>query len=144
MKRYLIGTLVLVLVALIVGAADITQTATYTTKRPPITNEKFYTKTADFAYASANTDLPALYTAVNAVDQLAGIEIQTASITAPNQALVTNAFATVFTAAPVVTATYTENPGDVRPIFVSAVTASNVIFGITADMNYAYTAIYKP
>jgi hypothetical protein len=79
--------------------------------------------------------------AVVGPDASTGLMILQASITAPNQALVTNAFATTFGAAPVVTASYTEDPGDVRPIFVSSVASNQVVFGITADKNYAYTAV---
>lgn len=67
--------------------------------------------------------------------------IQAASITATSATLQTNTFATAFSAAPVVTATYTEDPGDVRPIFVSSVSATQVVLSITADKNYAYTAV---
>jgi hypothetical protein len=79
--------------------------------------------------------------AVVGPDATTALMVLSASITATSATLQTNAFATTFGAAPVVTATYTEDPGDVRPIWVSAVTASNVIFSITGDKNYAYTAV---
>ena len=145
MKKLLIALIVCgVIVAGLVMAADITQTAAATSLKPPVTNQEFYNQTRKAVYNLTNTDVPAIITAVNKLDQLASLEIQTASITAPNSALSTNTFASAFTGVPVVTADYTEDPGDVRPIFISSVTASNVVFGITADKNYAYTAIYKP
>jgi len=251
MKKLFIG--IIALAATVAVGADVTQTATYTTKRPPRTKDKFYKKTADALYALVNTDVPAIVSNINgdkavtgsltvtsnatvtlkttlngetecnedvdvnlnatdeeiAITQTAvagpgsaglividddrtgatvdaeneatitidaegtyaigvidgsisvgdgeivldgkyatvgpdastALMIQTEDVTAPNDTLSTNTFAVAFGAAPVVTATYTEDPGDVRPIYVVSVTPSNVVFGITADKNYAYTAV---
>jgi len=74
-------------------------------------------------------------------DATTGLMTLAASVTAGAGATETNTFATAFGAAPVVVCTYTEDPGDVRPIFVTSVTASNFVANITADKNYSYVAI---
>jgi len=107
----------------------------------PLYSGSSVTQTVEGAYSfTSDVAVDSKYVIVGG-DASTGLMALSASITAPNQALVTNAFAVTFNAAPIVTATYTEDPGDVRPIFVSAVTASNVVFGITADKNYTYQAI---
>jgi hypothetical protein len=67
--------------------------------------------------------------------------VQKAACTAGTNATETISFAVAFGAAPIVTCTYTEDPGDVRPIFVTSVTASNFVANITADKNYGYIAV---
>lgn len=67
--------------------------------------------------------------------------VQSAAITASANALQTNSFAQVFGSAPIVVCTYTEDPGDVRPIFVTATTPSNFICSVTADKNFQYVAV---
>lgn len=74
-------------------------------------------------------------------DATTGLMVQKATITATSAAVQTNTFAVAFGAAPVVVATYTEDPGDVRPIYVTSVSASAVVFTITADKNYSYIAV---
>jgi hypothetical protein len=74
-------------------------------------------------------------------DATTALMIQKAACTAPAAAVQTNTFAVVFGAAPIVTCTYTEDPGDVRPIFVTSVTTSNFVANITADKNYGYIAV---
>ena len=79
--------------------------------------------------------------AVTGGDATTGLMIQKADVTAGTNATETITFAVEFGAAPTVTCTYTENPGDVRPIFVTSVTATNFVANITADMNYGYIAV---
>jgi len=67
--------------------------------------------------------------------------VQASNVTATAATEQTNAFASVFAAAPVVTATYTEDPGDVRSLFIGTVTVSNFICTITADKNFSYVAV---
>ena len=79
--------------------------------------------------------------AVTGGDATTGLMIQKAGVTAGTNATETITFAVVFGAAPTVTCTYTEDPGDVRPIFVTSVTATNFVANITADKNYGYIAV---
>jgi hypothetical protein len=79
--------------------------------------------------------------AVTGGDATTGLMIQKAAITSTATALQTNSFAVTFGAAPTVVCTYTEDPGDVRPIFVTTVTASNFVASVTADKNFAYIAV---
>jgi hypothetical protein len=74
-------------------------------------------------------------------DASTGLMMQKAACTAGTNATETISFAVVFGAAPIVQCTYTEDPGDVRPIFVTSVTASNFVANITADKNYGYIAV---
>jgi len=74
-------------------------------------------------------------------DATTGLMVQAASVTALNQTVMTNTFAVAFGAAPVVTTTYTEDPGDVRSLFLGTITASNFICTITADKNFSYVAV---
>lgn len=60
MNRKFYGIIGILCIAGLVEAADITQTATFSTKYPPITNQKFYENTCDAVYALVNTDVPAL------------------------------------------------------------------------------------
>ena len=71
---------------------------------------------------------------------LAAKIVQSAAVTAGTNATQTVTFATVFGAAPIVSLTYTEDPGDVRPAFVTSVTTSNFVANITADKNFGYVA----
>jgi hypothetical protein len=66
--------------------------------------------------------------------------VQGASVTAVGT-LETNTFATAFSVAPVVVLTYTEDPGDVRPAFLGAVTTSNFICTVASSKNYSYIAV---
>lgn len=79
--------------------------------------------------------------AITGGDATTGLMVLKASITTPTLALHTNTFAVTFGAAPVVSCTYTEDPGDVRPIFLGTVTASNVIVNAVAGKNYGYIAV---
>ena len=79
--------------------------------------------------------------AVTGGDATTGLMVQKAAITATAATLQTNSFAVTFGAVPTVMCTYTEDPGDVRPIFVTTVTASNFIASVTADKNFAYVAV---
>jgi hypothetical protein len=74
-------------------------------------------------------------------DATTGLMVQKAARTAGTNATETITFAVAFGAAPIVVCTYTEDPGDVRPIFVTSVTASNFVANITADKNYGYVAV---
>ena len=77
------------------------------------------------------------YTPVTTQDSF----VQTATITATAQALQTNSFASAFSAAPLVVCTYTEDPGDVKPIFVVSATTTGFVCSITADKNFSYVAV---
>jgi len=79
--------------------------------------------------------------AVTGGDATTGLMIQKAAITSTATALQTNSFAVAYGAAPVVVASYTEDPGDVRPIFIVSVTPSNFVASVTADKNFAYIAV---
>jgi hypothetical protein len=70
-----------------------------------------------------------------------GLMIQTTNITMHAGTIWTNTWITAFGAAPVVMATYTEDPGDVRPIFVTSVTASNCLVNVTADKDFSLIAV---
>jgi hypothetical protein len=74
-------------------------------------------------------------------DATTGLMIQKGAVTSGTNATQTVTFAVVFGAAPIVTCTYTEDPGDVRPIYVTSVTASNFVANITADKNFGYIAV---
>ena len=79
--------------------------------------------------------------AVTGGDATTGLMVLNADVTALAYATQTNAFATVFGAAPTVVCTYTEDPGDVRPLFVTSVTASNFIANQASEKNYSYIAV---
>jgi len=66
--------------------------------------------------------------------------VQSAAITSTATALQTNAFATAYSVAPIVTCSYTEDPGDVRPIFIVSVSTTGFVCSVTADKNFAYVA----
>ena len=74
-------------------------------------------------------------------DASTGLMIQKGAITSTATGPQTNSFATVFGAAPTVVCTYTEDPGDVQPLYVTGVTESNFICTVTADKNFAYIAV---
>jgi hypothetical protein len=96
----------------------------------------------DTAAIAARTEwtVDGKYAAVGG-DATTGLMVLKADVTAGTNATETVAFATVFGAAPTVVCTYTEDPGDVPPIFVTSVTASNFVANITADKNYGYIAV---
>jgi len=73
-------------------------------------------------------------------DATTGLMVQKAAVSSTAGVLQTNTFAVVFGAAPTVVATYTEDPGDVRPLNVESVSASNCVIRVTADKNFAYVA----
>lgn len=79
--------------------------------------------------------------AVTGGDATTGLMMLATSITATAIGPQTNSFAVTFGAAPIVTCTYTEDPGDVQPLYVSSVTASNFVCTVTADKNFAYVAV---
>ena len=53
----------------------------------------------------------------------------------------TGTFSTVFSTNPVMTVSYTEDPGDVRPLYVTTLTASNFTVTATADKNFNWIAV---
>ena len=79
--------------------------------------------------------------AVTGGDATTGLMIQKAGVTSGTNATQTVTFAVVYGAAPIVVCAYTEDPGDVRPIFVTSVTATNFVANITADKNFGYIAV---
>ena len=74
-------------------------------------------------------------------DNTTGLMVQAASVTATSSTVQTNTFAVAFGAVPVVTTTYTEDPGDVRSLFLGTITASNFLCTVTSSKNYAYIAV---
>jgi hypothetical protein len=74
-------------------------------------------------------------------DATTGLMVLKGAVTSGTNATETVTFGTVFGAAPIVMCTYTEDPGDVRPIYVTSVTASNFVANITADKNFGYIAV---
>jgi hypothetical protein len=74
-------------------------------------------------------------------DATTGLMIQFTNVTMHAGTVWTQTWTTVFGAAPVVQATYTEDPGDVQPLYVTDVTASNCLVTATADKNFALTAV---
>ena len=74
-------------------------------------------------------------------DAVTGMMVDFQDITATAATLQTNAFTTAFETAPVVTAVYTEDPGDVKPIFVVSVSTTAVVLSITADKDYNLIAV---
>lgn len=74
-------------------------------------------------------------------DATTGLMVLKGAVTSGTGTTETVTFGTVFGAAPIVTCTYTEDPGDVRPLFVTSVTPSNFVANITADMNFGYIAV---
>jgi len=79
--------------------------------------------------------------AVTGGDATTGLMVQAASVTATAATEQTNTFAVAFGAVPVVTTTYTEDPGDVRSLFIGTITTSNFICTVTADKNFSYVAV---
>jgi hypothetical protein len=74
-------------------------------------------------------------------DASTGLMVLAGAVTSGTGTTETVTFAVAFGAAPIVQCTYTEDPGEVRPIFVTSVTASNFVVNITADMNFGYVAV---
>jgi len=66
--------------------------------------------------------------------------VQSAAVTSTASTLQTNTFATAYSAAPLVVASYTEDPGDVRPIYIVSVSATGFVCSVTADKNFVYFA----
>jgi len=69
--------------------------------------------------------------------------IQAGVVTMHAGTIYTNTFPTAFDSGtvPIVTATYTEDPGDVRPIFMTSTASNTVLINVTASKNFAWTAI---
>ena len=63
MKKLL--TAILIMMVSVGVASAVTQTSTFSTKRPPRTNSKFYTKACDALYAIVNTDIVNLTAGLN-------------------------------------------------------------------------------
>jgi hypothetical protein len=74
-------------------------------------------------------------------DATTALMVQKAAITSTADVLQTNSFAVAFGAAPIVVCTYTEDPGDVAPIFIVSVTTTNFVASVTADKNFGYVAV---
>ena len=80
--------------------------------------------------------------AVVGPDATTGLMVLGASVTSTAEVLQTNVFATAFATAPVVTCTYTEDPGAITvPIYITAVTTTNFQCVITSDKNFSYIAV---
>lgn len=79
--------------------------------------------------------------AVVGPDATSGLMVLAATITSTSDAPQTNSFATAFGAAPIVTCTYTEDPGDVQPLYVTNITTTNFVCTVTADKNFNYIAV---
>lgn len=67
MKSKVLLSMTIALIMAAVSVFAITQSSTYTSQKPPETGQKFYDDTRNFCYKAANTDLPAIITAVNAL-----------------------------------------------------------------------------
>jgi len=78
--------------------------------------------------------------AITGGDASTGLMVQKAAITSTATALQTNSFAVVFGATPAITYGYTEDPGDVRPIFTVSKTPSNFVASVASDKNFEYNA----
>lgn len=136
MKKLMLGaSLIVVLVlAVAVFAGDVTQVSSWN-----MADGKRNTALKDLVV----TDVPALVTEVNRINGLAdaavdgtGLSVQITNVTMHTGTIWTQTFSTVFSATPMVVATYTEDPGDVRPLFVTSATPSNVLVNATADKNF--------
>ena len=79
--------------------------------------------------------------AITGGDATTALMVQKAAITSSAAGPQTNSFAVAFGAAPIVVCSYTEDPGDVRPLYVTLVTASNFVCTVTADKNFGYVAV---
>jgi len=79
--------------------------------------------------------------AVVGPDATGGLMVQAASITATGATLQTNTFATAFGSAPIVTGTYTEDPGGDETLWIVSVSSSTVVFTTVASKNYSYIAV---
>jgi hypothetical protein len=74
-------------------------------------------------------------------DATTGLMVLGASITATGTTM-TNTFATTFGAAPIVTLTYTEDPGTAtNSLYLGTITASNFISFHVSSKNYSYIAV---
>jgi hypothetical protein len=74
-------------------------------------------------------------------DASTGLMVQAASITSTSSTLQTNAFAVAFGAAPVVTVSYTEDPGSAEAPWIVSVASNQVVVTTVADKNYSYIAV---
>lgn len=74
-------------------------------------------------------------------DATTGLMVQTTNVTMHSGTIWTQTWTVVFGAAPVCYATYTEDPGDVRPIWVDSITPSNCLVNVAADKNFALVGI---
>ena len=63
------------------------------------------------------------------------------SVTSTSSTLQTNAFATTFGTAPVVTVAYTEDPGSAEAPWIVSVASNQVVVTTIADKNYSYIAV---
>jgi hypothetical protein len=77
--------------------------------------------------------------AITGGDATTALMVQKAEITATVD-VETNSFAVAFGAVPTVICTYTEDPGDVRPIYVQNVTATNFEAVVASGKNFGYIA----
>lgn len=136
MKKLMLGaSLIVVLVlAVAVFAGDVTQVASWN-----MADGKRNTALKDLVV----TDVPALVTEVNRINGLAdasvngtGLAVQITNVTMHAGTIWTQTFSTVYSVTPMVVATYTEDPGDVRPIFVTSPTPSNVLINAEASKNF--------
>jgi hypothetical protein len=79
--------------------------------------------------------------AVVGKDATTGIMVLGKAVTSTAATTQTNAFDTVFGAAPVVTCTYTENPVSTNVIYITSITVSNFVCEVVADVNFNYIAV---
>jgi len=134
MKKSITAIMVL---ALLVGAGY----AFAGTADPTITVTAFTPSGGKDQAAKIKASLDSLDVAVEAIiDIQDAVMVQKAAITAVAETM-TNTFATVFATAPIVVVTYTEDPGDVRPAFVTLVTPSNFVCKVASSKDYGYIAV---
>lgn len=132
---------VLIVGALIVAAASYVAIADIT----PVSAEAATTFSAALSctnivlVAGAEMTVDGKYATVGP-DATTGLMLANGSVTAVG-ATETNVFGVTFGAAPVVCLTYTEDPGDVQPLYVTTITTSNFICVVTSSKNYAWQAI---
>lgn len=132
MKRIFIAMLMVALVAgtVYAGSSGVTNTITDRT-----------THAIDGGLKDkAKATLDSVITVLDTLTTQNTVLVQGASITAVGTVM-TNTFATAFSVAPVVTLTYTEDPGDVQPAYLGTVTTSNFIATVTSSKNYNYIAV---
>ncbi len=152
-KVFSIIVLTLVIsVALGLYAADITQTATYSTPKPPITGHKFYDDTRSFCYKAANTDIPALVSNVNngvagdkyavvGPDTTTKLMVQTGTNVCGPDGLSTQALTVAFSGAPTVVAQYNSAAGAGTNVYPSSVSSNSIVITGAADAGFNWYAI---